>query len=185
MNIPKIPVPENPVLLDKVIVPIQELLADKLDWLDYSFGRSQRLVTTNQKTNFFYPAVHIGKGTYISTMPDQHLGNFSFFVIEDPQIFNKSLGTITVKFALVFWFNLDKIFPQSNDRNTEAIKDQILNTLTSKFQKPGRITLTKVMEQAENIYKGFSLKEVETQYLMQPFAGLRFEGELIVIQDEC
>jgi hypothetical protein len=41
-----------------------------------------------------------------------------------------------------------------------------------------------VYERAENVFEGYSLDEVDNQFLMQPFAGLRITGELIV-DEEC
>jgi hypothetical protein len=41
-----------------------------------------------------------------------------------------------------------------------------------------------VWEKAENIFKGFTLDEIESQFLMQPYCGWRFEG-IIEISTEC
>ena len=185
MNTPKVLIPENPVLWDKFLGPIQTTLFSKLAWLDHSFGKIQKLVTPTKNSTFYYPAVHLGWGDYLSVLPDQKLGNFSFFEISDPQEYDRSKGTISAKFALVFWFDLDKIFNNSEDRNLEAIKSQILDILKHTNSPGGRMTINRIFERAENIYSGFSLKEIETQFLMQPFGGLRFEGDLILLQDEC
>lgn len=188
MNIPTVPKPENPALLDKVIVQIQDLLKLKLAWLDYSFGRAQRLVTKRDGKEYFYPGVHIGAGEYRNVLPDQSLGNYSFFTIDDPQpieFFRNSFNTIKAKYSLVFWFNLDSIFAGSDDRNTEEIKAQILGILTRDLHLTvGTIDIESISERAENIYKGYSLKEIDSQFLMQPFAGIRFEGEIIT-REEC
>ncbi|MGL5979756.1 MAG: hypothetical protein ACRCZY_02545 [Phocaeicola sp.] len=184
MKIEKTPSPENPALIDSVLVEIQKGLIEKLTWLHQSFGKSQKLVRKVGNNSFWYPAVHIGQGDYLSVMPDERIGNFSFFVIEDPQVINKDSGILTTKASLIFWFNLNKIF-KSNDREIEVIKSQIITVLDKIYLKNGRFTISKIMEQAENIYKGFSLKEVDSQFLMQPYGGLRFEGELIVKLKEC
>ena len=34
------------------------------------------------------------------------------------------------------------------------------------------------LEGIKNIYRGYSLSEIDNQYLMHPFAGLRFDGIL-------
>ena len=187
MNIPLVPKPAVPAFLDKVIVQIQDELKAKLPWLNYSFGRAQKLVTLRNKQNYFYPGVHIGRGTYISVLPDQNLGNYSFVVIDDPQTVEFSPNTfnnIRVKYALVFWFNLDKIFPGVNDRSTEAVKEQIVGLITRNLRlTAGRITVTQIFEQPESIYRGYSLKEVDSQYMMQPYGGIRIEGEMLLMED--
>ena len=58
---------DNPVLLDKVIQSIQETLADKLEWLQYAFGRAYKLVRHEEDGNkFIYPAAYIGNSEYAS-----------------------------------------------------------------------------------------------------------------------
>jgi hypothetical protein len=190
MNIPAVPKPVTITFFDRVVVEIQDILKEKLSWLDYSFGQCQRLVTKRDKSDFFYPGVHIGNGTYISVLPDQELGNFSFIHIDDPQnikydlhsLYNSVYATINI----IFWFNLKGIFPSAVDRNLEVIKRQMLKILTKEmFLTTGSLgTNIKIYQKAENIFKGYNLKEIDSQYLMHPYAGLRFESS-IHIQAEC
>jgi hypothetical protein len=71
-----------------------------------------------------------------------------------------------------------------DDRNTEQLKEQVLKTLRRGWLKHGSITLERVYERAENVFNGFSLNEVDNQYLMSPFAGFRVTGEM-QIDEEC
>jgi hypothetical protein len=189
MNIPLVPKPDVPEFTDKVVVEIQDALKAKLSWLNYSFGRIQRLVTVKDGANYFYPAVHIGDGEYVNVLPDQGLGNYSFFVVDDPQVLDFKANTannVKLKCSIVFWFDLNSIFPNSKDRNTENLKAQILSVLLRDLRlKSGRFSVKQIFEQPENIYRGYSLKEVDSQYMMQPFGGIRFEGELIFIEGLC
>jgi hypothetical protein len=41
-----------------------------------------------------------------------------------------------------------------------------------------------VYQTAENVFDGYTLDEVDNQYLMAPFAGFRLTGEMI-IDEEC
>lgn len=188
MNIPAVPKPETPAFIDKVITQVQDILKAKLSWLDYSFGQSQRLVTTKDKKEYFYPGIHLGDGKYINVLPDQELGNYSFFITEDPQTVDfkpHTSNSVKLKYSIVFWVNLDKIFNDDEDRNTESLKAQILKVLTKEmFLAYGRIDVKQIFEKAENIYKGYSLREVNSQFLMQPYAGFRFEGEML-IREAC
>lgn len=181
MSIPAVPKPDSPAFIDKVIVQLQDILKANLSWLDYSFGRSQKLTTTKDSRPYIYPGVHIDNGEYVNVFPDDTLKNFSFFIIEDPQnlIVDLSQSKATVKYALIIWVDLDVIFSGAKDRNSEAIKEQVLEVLATKtFLTIGRISVERVYEQAENIYKGYNIKEIESQFLMQPYYGFRFEGEL-------
>ena len=187
-NIAVAPKPINPVFTDKIIVEVQDSLIARLSWLTHAFGRCQRLSKVRDKRTFVYPGIHIKSNEYLSLLPNQELGNYSFFEIEDPQSidFNKNnFNIIRTKFALVFWVDLSTIFVGEIDRNTEELKAEIVKVLTRElFLKLGRLTLNQISEKAENIFKGYSLTEIESQYLMQPFAGFRFEGELL-FQELC
>jgi len=186
-KISKIPILANPQLIDRVISDIQKGLIANLSWLDYAFGRSQKLTTTIQGNKIMTPTVYAGDKDYIDVSPDAQIGNFCFFTIDDPQTVmwqTKIPGDIEVEYSLIFWFNIDKISGAEN-RNTEYVKSEILKTLNGKFQlKSGRLNVTKIYEQAENIYRGFTLDEIDNQYLMHPYAGFRFAGNMI-INESC
>jgi len=187
INIPAVPKPETPAFIDKVIVQVQDVLKNNLAWLDYSFGQCQKLVTTKDKKDYFYPGVHIRSGKYENVFPNAKLGNYSFFMIEDPQNIDfrpHTTNNVRLKYSIVFWLNLDKIFGKQVDRNKEAIKAEISKVLTRKtFLTFGRIDIRQIHEQAENIYKGYSIKEIDSQFLMQPYCGFRFEGEMLFNED--
>lgn len=187
MTIDTVPKPESPAFSDKVITQIQDILKSKLSWLNYSFGKAQRLVKVQGNKTEYYPGIHIQTGEYINVFPTEDFGNFSFFLVEDPNSLDfrpHVQNNVRLKYALIFWVNLNTIFPNSSDRNTEAVKAQILKVLTREtFLTSGRIDVRQVYEQAENIYRGYNLKEIDSQFLMQPYAGFRFEGELLFMEN--
>lgn len=183
------PVIKNPVMLDRVMAEIQSGLVDNLTWLDVAFGRAQRLQKMVNGNRIITPNVYCGgwnghgDNDYIEVSPDAKIGNFSFFEIDDPQTIDVGPWARQIKapFGLIFWFDLIRIYGESDNRNIEYIKGQILRVLNGRsgWHLPnGRIILNKIYEKAENIYRGYSLSEVDNQYLMHPFAGLRFDGIL-------
>lgn len=189
---------ENPVLLDKVIQDIQNVLTDKLEWLNYAFGKSYKLVDHRPDGDkFIYPAAYIGNSEYISLLPNDNFGNFSWFDIYDPQEITQvvqSTPQFTFTGALVFWYNLDSIFADNSVMHTEEIKDEIIRLLTTPgiISSVGRLTISDVYERFENIYKGYSLEKVynnniykgdniqsiDKQFFMYPYCGLRIEFKL-------
>jgi len=185
-TIPAAPKPENPVFIDKVIAQVQDSLISELSWLDHAFGQSQRLVKRKGSKEYQYPAAHVGKGKYESLLPDNRFQNFSFFIIEDPQTveFNpNSFNDVKVDYSLVFWLKLDSIFSESEDRDKEAVKVEILRVLTRKLRlTSGRLSVTEIYENAENLYREYSIREVNSQFLMQPYVGFRFTGELTLVE---
>ena len=186
INLPKVPKPESPQFADITIGQIQDSLKANLSWLDYSFGQSQKLVTKRDKRDYYYPAIHIRSGRYQNVFPDQDLGNYSFFILNDPQTVNyniRTANTVKINYSLVFWINLDNIFANKVDRNKESIKAEIMKVLTRQtFLSNGRITIESIYEEADNLYQGYSLNEIDSQFLMQPYCGFRFEGEMTLVE---
>lgn len=190
---------ENPVLLDKVIQDIQKTLSQKLKWLNYAFGRAYKLVEhKSDGSKFIYPAAYVGNSEYVSLLPNDNFGNFCWFDIYDPQEIiaaAQSLPQFVFSGAIVFWFNLDTIFPDADAMYTEEIKDEIVQVLTGPglIKNQGRLTINKIFERFENIYKGYALEKIynnytykgegiqaiDKQFFMHPYAGLRFEFDMI------
>ena len=189
---------DNPVLLEKVLQDIQKALTDKLPWLNYAFGKAHKLVEHRPDGNkFVYPAIYNGQGEYVSLLPNDNFGNFSWFDIYDPQEVTsliQSRPQFTFEGALVFWYNLDSIYDDASVLHTEEVKDEIISLLTT----PGFITtnskleIKRVYERFENIYRGYMLEkiynnnaykgegiqDIDKQFFMYPYAGLRIEFTL-------
>ena len=183
------PIINNPVMLDRVIGEIQTGLANGLPWLDAAFGRSQRLTKMVNGKKIVTPNVYCGgwnghgPNDYIEVSPDSKIGNFSFFEIEDPQTIDAGPWARSIKspFGLIVWFDLTRVYNAPDNRNTELIKAEILRILSGRTGftlSQGRITVNRIYERAENIYRGYTLSEIDNQFLMHPFGGFRFDGVL-------
>jgi len=186
INAPVIP---DAIMLDLHLGEIQKGLVDNLKWLDAAFGRSQRLTKEMNGKRIVTPNVFCGgwrghgENDYIEVSPDSKIGNFSFFEIDDPQTIDQGPWAREVKapFGLIVWFDLTRVYGTASNRNTEKIKADILRVLGGRagwHLSEGRITINRIYERAENIYKGYTLSEIDNQFLMHPFGGLRFEGVL-------
>lgn len=185
-NAPVIP---NPVMLDAVIGEVQNGLVENISWLDVAFGRAQRLSKMMNNKRIITPNVFCGgwnghgENDYIEVSPDSKIGNFSFFEIEDPQTIDAGPWAREIKspFALIFWFDLTRVYKTASNRNTEKLKADILRVLNGRtgwHLTDGRILINRIYERADNIYKGYSLSEIDNQFLMHPYAGFRFDGIL-------
>lgn len=186
INAPVIP---NAVMLDAVMGEIQQGLVNNLSWLDAAFGRAQRLTKNIEGKRIVTPNVYCGgwnghgPNDYIEVSPDAKIGNFSYFEVDDPQTIDPGPWARQIKapFSLIVWFDLTRVYGSRTNRNTEKIKSDILHILNGRADwhlTNGRIVINKIYERAENIYKGYTLSEIDNQFLMHPFAGLRFEGLL-------
>lgn len=186
--IERIPLKQNPKLFDIVIQELQQRFADELPWLTHSFGKAERLVKVmpNGK-KYFTPNIYIGNNEYELIAPDSNFGNYSFFVLDEPQNIEYTRGTnskVTAPFSVIFWVNMRTI-EDADERNTESVKQDILQVLTKRsFLRNGSITINRVYEKAENVFQGFTLDEIDNQFLMHPYAGFRFYGEMQT-EDEC
>lgn len=185
-NAPVIP---DAVMLDRVLASIQAALADGLPWLDAAFGRAQRVTRMVDGKRIVTPNVYCGgwKGhgpfDYTEVSPDSKIGNFSFFEIEDPQTIDAGPWDRTIKtpFGLVFWLDLRRVYGTETNRNLEYLKAQVLRLLAGRtgWHLPsGRIVTARIYDRVENIYRGYTLSEIDNQFLMHPFAGFRIDGLL-------
>lgn len=183
------PIVKNAVMLDRVIGEIQAGLVKNIGWLDAAFGRAQRLTKQINGKRIITPNVYCGgwqghgENDYIEVSPDSKIGNFAFFEVEDPQTIDAGPWAREIKspFSLIVWLDLTRVYGEAANRNTEYLKAQILRVLSGRagwHLSGGRIVLNKIYERAENIYRGYSLSEIDNQFLMHPFAGFRFDGVL-------
>ena len=183
------PVIQNPVMLDKVIGEIQTGLVENITWLDVAFGRAQRLAKMDNGKRIITPNVYCGgwnghgPNDYLEVSPDSKIGNFSFFEIEDPQTIDAGPWAREIKapFGLIVWFDLTRVYNVADNRNTERLKAEILHVLNGRagwHLTGGRVLVNKIYERAENIYRGYTLTEIDNQFLMHPYAGFRFDGLL-------
>lgn len=189
---------DNPVLLDKVIQDMQTTFLVKLPWLNYAFGKAYKLVEHRPDGNkFIYPAAYNGNGEYISLLPNDNFGNFSWFDIYDPQNITEvvqSLPQYTFSGAVVFWYDLSSIYTDANFLYTEEIKDEVIRLLTTPglITTTGKLVINNIYERFENIYRGYSIEkiynnysykgegiqDIDKQFFMYPYSGLRVEFTL-------
>lgn len=189
---------EDPVLLDKILQDMQKSLMNRLKWLNCAFGRAYKLVEHRPDGNkFIYPAMYNGNGEYVSLLPNDNFGNFSWFDIYDPQKITEvvqSLPQYTFSGAIIFWYDLSSIYEDETVMHTEEVKDEIMRVLTTPglITTTGKLVINDIYERFENIYKGHSIEkiynnytykgegiqDIDKQFFMYPYAGIRIEFTL-------
>ena len=179
----------TPYLFDKLINELQQTLKDNLPWLNHSYGRCERLIKSIDGRRYYTPNVYKGNNQYEVLLPADRKGCYSFFVLHEPQEMVRKMQTeIRVKApsSLIVWVDMrqvEKVMQLGDQRNTEYVKEQVIGVLQTAFTKKGSFTVERIFERAENVFEGFTLDEVQNQFLMSPFAGFRFTGEMIVTND--
>lgn len=175
---------EDPVLLDKILQDMQKSLMNRLKWLNCAFGRAYKLVEHRPDGNkFIYPAMYNGNGEYVSLLPNDNFGNFSWFDIYDPQKITEvvqSLPQYTFSGAIIFWYDLSSIYEDETVMHTEEVKDEIMRVLTTPglITTTGKLVINDIYERFENIYKGEGIQDIDKQFFMYPYAGIRIEFTL-------
>lgn len=189
---------EDPVLLDKILQDMQKSLMNRLKWLNCAFGRAYKLVEHRPDGNkFIYPAMYNGNGEYVSLLPNDNFGNFSWFDIYDPQKITEvvqSLPQYTFSGAIIFWYDLSSIYEDETVMHTEEVKDEIMRVLTTPglITTTGKLVINDIYERFENIYKGYSIEkiynnhtykgegiqDIDKQFFIYPYAGIRIEFTL-------
>lgn len=176
--------------IDAVMRNIQQVLLDELGWLDDAFGRTERRERDYNGKKRRVQCVHKGAtdmlaNEYMEMSPDSEIGNFSFFVLRDPQQVDWKPNVrkmITQPYSLIFWFNIQKILTESGGRNIEVIKLQILHLLDRCRRKDSSIEVDTVYEDTQNIWR--NVTEVEDLSMWHPYGGLRFDGT-IKYREDC
>lgn len=166
----------DPHLFDAEVLKVQEALS-YLPWLNRIYGICETLVSVREGKRFVSANHYKGRGQYEQIMPCEELGNFCFFTLRDAEeIGNRDTNLIKTPFSLILWYDMRKVSLPTDERNTEAIKSQILRVLHNSNNP--RLSLEKIYEKPENVFSGFSYDHTANQYLMSPYAGLRIDGYL-------
>ena len=181
MRLERIEKRQHPHLFDRVIGYVQDGLAANCAWLDHVFGRCERLVKVQNGQKYFTPNWYRGKREYLLLTPDQRLGNYCFFVMDEPQQVTWSAGEtsrLRSPFSLIVWVDIRTI-DEHDERDTEKVKEDVLHVLNGQaWIREGSISVARIYERAENVFQGFTMDEVDNQFMMSPFAAYRFDGEM-------
>lgn len=182
MKVPTLPVVTDPQLIDIALTEIQAALTDSLSWLDHAFGKAKKITKTVDNKASSKPYVYAGLKDYLPVLPDETLGCFSYFEIEDGEEIKaasiRASADFVANFGLVVWFDFRKVYPTDWERRTnEHVKKEVLDALRTTL-RGSSLTLLKFYERAENIYKGYDHKEINNQFLMRPFSGFRLDGTI-------
>lgn len=175
---PSVPVLANPVDLDAAIQLIQLGLADKLTWLEKSFGRARThpsTVVDDKKRP--EPKVYQGKSEYYPVLPNDALKSYSFFRTMGSREFNDYFPNTSVisqytKVDLIIWGNLKAI-----DATRDGyFSEELLNETTKALSTFSSVIIKKVWDdKPEDIFKGYHLEPNHLHLLMHPYFAFRIE----------
>lgn len=173
----------DPTLYDLAAGQVNATLAANLSWLTEAYGVAQRRERLRDTARVLYPAIYTGNGNeYLSMLPDGHLGNFSWWDIEDGGELDWQPNRLIfhrVRFGLVLWGDFRTVFPgEYESRTAEHIKAAVLAILNAGHWPNVTLRINQVFERSENVYRGYTVSEIENQFEMRPYFALRFAGEM-------
>jgi hypothetical protein len=168
----------SPVGID---LAVQNALA-VLPWLEKSFGRAWMFPQHIGNDKVMMPCVYQGGKEYYCVMPNDSLRGYSFWRVNGARSFDEYVPLsnyngyeFTDPVDLIVWVNLKQADPTKDYVFTEELIRQVVGILD---QDPN-CYLKKVWdEKAEDIFKGYSLKDTHRDLLMFPYAAFRIEMEL-------
>lgn len=194
MNKVKTAVQPVPTVHTATSLAIEELRAGldaNLAWLDVAFGICEFVPIDSDaatKRPATKPGVYTGGSTgnnYTMLFPDDHPGNFSFFVVEyeDYQVFGMGVRP-TVEFRLVFWFDYRKIYPTDHENRTIFnVQAEVLAALEATKSRASQYRIDQFLYPKERVYQGFSHNLIPGKDLMRPYGFFGLRGVMKVLEN--
>lgn len=187
------PVVADPLaLLEAGFAPTLSDIETALPWLTRCYGVATKLekTGTDGKGKIMYPAVFAGGTEYINLLPDEALGNYCYIDVEDGAELLRTthrVRGVKAKAAFVFWLDVRKGFG-ATDPDTISVSALIdsADAVLHRLQSPGlRTQVTRYWVRSEHIYRGYTVNEIEHQFLMRPYAGFRIDLDVVYVPESC
>jgi hypothetical protein len=149
---------------------------EKITWLEKSYGRAWPHVEMRGSKQVRLPKCFDGT-EYLNVLPNDNYKSQSFIAVRTPEKyenFNRDGNNFKSRdLSIIFWGNLKEINTNKTGIYVSDLKDEIEQVLCT---IPELSSINQVFdEKAEDIFQGYTLSDIDTQYLMYPFAGLRFD----------
>jgi hypothetical protein len=187
---PSVPIPPNPVFLDKALGEVQQVLSTNVGWLSYVFGRSYTKVELRSGYELRVPMVYKGSAEYLPVQFNDNLQAQSFFEVGD-EILEGDYDQFILNFykinvGLIVWANLKKIDSAKGNNYyfAEQLKQDVRHALRDAHLLYSDLTITRVEENVDSVFSKYNFEQVEKQYFSYPYVGFRFNFDL-VISEEC
>jgi len=181
----------TPELLDELFDRINTHLSGEISWLTTAYGRAVRLARQlEDMSQVVYPAIYTANASgkeYLNLLPDEHLGEYLFWWVDDGWNVDEwnhiSKNKYLINCSLIAWYDLRNIYPATWKANSnQNVIREVFTALSSLGERWIRIEPQRIFEEAPNIYREFTHREIDRQYRMRPFGGFRVEMEITYIE---
>lgn len=171
-------IPDDPELLDYVCVEVRERLLNKLTWLDEGYLVAEPRVRAMTVGEMSYPGVLSYKMEYLNMLPDGHLGNYFYFINDDPAEidYETNMSRMQHELGLIFSFDYRTVFGSGwEGKSISNVMRLIFDFFQVEFFRRSSIRPVRFRTSAGDIYEGFDHQEIKRQFLMKPFGALRID----------
>ena len=187
ITIPSLQTIVSPAGLDRAVAEISTHLIT-YDLIDRSFGLSHKIIRkkgVEGTTEEAVPVAYESDGVnHFTLFPNEDFGNFIFFdrTGSDEIINYKARRTAqySTEIGLIFWGNLKTIYALDWDQRTrEHVKTDLVNILKLGRFRFSSIEVLNITYTGSDIYPNYGVTELESQFLMRPFVGMRINLNLV------
>ncbi|QNH60748.1 hypothetical protein [Hymenobacter sediminicola] len=183
---PTAPTLPNPVGLDSEIQKLQLLLAERLGWLQVSYGKAYRHSEKRNGKTLTLPKVYAGESEYRDVLPNDNVAAQSFFLPRDPASVSEAqepmMGTLPLVQTVdyIVWGNLTRIDETKAYRFEAELQRDVLRVLNG-----AGVLVQRVFTTPEEVFRGFSVELIPEHVLRHPYAGFRIQLELSTANVLC
>ena len=176
IRIPTFQTVVDPTGLDRALASIATRLAD-ISWMNYSFGLCHKILDENGNK----PVLYLNDGLeHYPVYPNEDLGNFSVFDRYEGDVVNdfpgRRINEYRTKVGLIFWGDLREIYAADwRQRTREHVRADLMETLRNSSFRYAKIEPLEFYYEGRNIYPDYSISELDSQFLMRPFVGMRID----------
>lgn len=170
----------NPIGLDRVIEDLRNDLST-IPWLEKCFGRAWTFSEKDEtdetrKAKLKVPKCYTSEGEYLNVLPNDNLIAQSFIACESEERWMAYVNTgpdnpKERNLNIIFWVNLKQIDPNKEYIFTEELKKDVEKVIRP---NPYVKSINSFFdEKPEDVFAGYDINK-DSQYLMYPYAGMRF-----------
>lgn len=185
MNVlPTPPTLDNPQLLDLALSSLQTSLSS-LSWLT-AYGKTLRRVNTESGAKYAFPGLWVGGNEYSNLLPNSNFNNYSYFDVGSfnvggnrTKVVSQSSGTISSNtyenvVGLVVFADIREVYPSDHATRTEEnVKADVLAALKNGSNRGILLEIVDIVDDAEQIYKGYTHEEQTRAFNYRPFINFR------------
>jgi hypothetical protein len=167
---------ENPVGIDRAIQSMQIWIANRLTWIEQSYGRAY----INDKKQ---PECYIGNNEYFEVFGNDKSNAFSFFATDSEIEYISSGNTKKIRqnktnVSIVFFVDLQDVFTEFSHRADENAAKSAESIIDDYFSQFANWKFKKVIRTPQKVYNRYDWSFTDSSIDNQPYTVFAFEMEL-------